>query len=153
MPSFEDIRGALTDAMKRRDSTATRALRSVLAAISVAETAGKTKRTLSEDEILAVISRELKRRDEAAEAFAAAGRSDRAEAELAERDVLAAFMPAPLTSPELEEIVDEVLETGAFAGPSATGQAMRHVMERVRGRADGKAVSDLVRAKLAERDR
>ena len=152
MPSVDDIRGALTEAMKRRDSTATRALRSVLAAISVAETAGKKKRTLSEEEILSVLSRELKRRDEAAEAFASAGRNDRADAELAERAVLAAYMPTPLTSAELDEIVAEVLETGGFAGPSAMGQAMRHVMERVKGGADGKAVSDLVRKRLLERD-
>lgn len=145
---MDDIRTALTDAMKRRDAVATAALRSVLSAISVAETAGEKKRTLSEDEILGVVSREIKRRDEAAEAFAAAGRKDRAEVESAERDVLAAFMPAPLSAGELEAIVDEVITAGGHAGPSAMGPVMRDVMERVRGRADGKAVSELVRSRL-----
>jgi uncharacterized protein YqeY len=138
--------------MKRRDSTATRALRSVLAAISVAETAGKAKHTLSEDEIVTVLSRELKRRDEAAEAFSAAGRTDSAEREIAEREVIAAFLPPQLDAAEVEAIVDEVLGGGGFAGPSAMGQAMREVMARVKGRADGRAVSDLVRRRLVERD-
>lgn len=149
MASVDDIRAALTDAMKRRDATATAALRSVLSAVSVAETSGEKKRTLSDDEILTVLQREIKRRDEAAEAFAAAGRQDRAETESAEREVLAAFMPTPLDAAELEAIVDEVIQAGGFADPSAMGQVMRKVMERVRGRADGKAVSDLVRTRLA----
>ena len=151
MPSVEEIRAALTDAMKRRDAVATSALRSVLASISVAETAGKTKHALSEDEIQTVLSRELKRRDEAAEAFGAAGRAESAERESAERAVIAAFLPPELSADELESIVDEVLAAGSFAGPSAMGQAMKEVMARVKGRADGKAVSELVRARLAAR--
>lgn len=145
MPSVEQIRAALTEAMKRRDAVATAALRSVLAAISHAETAGKQKKTLSGEDILAVIGREVKRREEAMEAFAAAGRTDRAETESAERDVLAAFLPARLSIEEVEAIVDEVIAGGA----SAMGPAMKQVMERVKGRADGKVVSELVRSRLA----
>jgi uncharacterized protein YqeY len=146
VPSVEEIRAQLTDAMKRRDAVATAALRSVLAAISHASTAGKEKRELSPDDILGVIGREVKKREEAMEAFAAAGRSDRAEAEQAEREVLAAFLPARLSSEELEAIVDEVLATGA----DAMGPAMKQVMERVKGRADGKVVSDLVKERLGK---
>jgi uncharacterized protein YqeY len=145
VPSVEQIRAALTEAMKRRDAVATAALRSVLAAISHAETAGKQKKTLSGEDILAVIGREVKRREEAMEAFAAAGRTDRAETESAERDVLAAFLPARLSIEEVEAIVDEVIAGGA----SAMGPAMKQVMERVKGRADGKVVSELVRSRLA----
>jgi len=146
MPSVDEIRAALTNAMKRRDVVTTAALRSVLAGISHAETSGKEKRTLSEDEILTVIGREVKKREEAMEAFSAAGRTDRASTEGAEREVLAAFLPEKLSSEELKAIVDEVLATGV----DAMGPAMKQVMERVKGRADGKVVSDLVKARLAK---
>jgi uncharacterized protein YqeY len=151
MPSVEEIRAELTGAMKRRDPVATAALRSVLAAISHASTAGKGRHALSDDEITSVIAREVKRREEAMEAFAGAGRTDRAETERAERDVLTAFLPAPLSGEELQEIVDEVLAAGGFSGGQAMGPAMKQVMERVKGRADGRTVSDLVRSRLAAR--
>jgi len=147
VPTVEEIRSALTEAMKRRDPVTTTALRSVLAAISHAETSGKQKRTLSDDDIQGVIGKEVKRREEAMEAFSAAGRSDRAAAEEAERDVLAAFLPAKLSRTEIEAIVDEVL--ASFDGPPAMGPAMKQVMERVKGRADGKVVSELVKARLS----
>lgn len=149
MASREELRAALTAAMKGRDEVTTSALRMTLAAISQAEAAGAQRRALTEDEIQAVLSREAKRREEAAEAFRAAGRPDRAERELAERDVLATFLPAPLSPAELEAIVVDVLRTGEFRGVASMGQAMRVVMERVRGRADGKAVSELVRSRLS----
>ena len=147
VPSVDEIRTSLTDAMKRRDAVATAALRSVLAAISHAETSGKQKRTLTEDDILTVIGREVKKREEAIEAFSGAGRTDRAEMETAERDVLAAFLPARLGDEELTAIVDEVLGSGI----TEMGPAMRAVMERVKGRADGKLVSELVRSRLASK--
>lgn len=147
MPTAEEIRAALTDAMKGRDQIATAALRSVLAAISNAETAGKQKRALTSDDIVGVITKEVKRREEAVEAYTNAGRADRAATESAERDVLAKFLPARLTQEELDAIVDEVLDAGA----ADMGSAMRQVMERVKGRADGKIVSELVRTKLAAR--
>jgi uncharacterized protein YqeY len=145
MPSVDEVRSALTDAMKRRDAVATAALRSVLAAISHAETSGKQKRELSSDDILGVIGREVKRREEAMEAFASAGRADRAQTEEAERDVLAAFLPEKLSPQELDSIVDDVI--AGIADP-AMGPVMRQVMERVKGRADGKVVSELVRSRL-----
>src|SRR5438874_5485720 len=102
--------------MKKRDPVATASLRSVLAAISHAETSGKQKRTLTDDDILTVIAREVKKREEAIEAFAGAGRTDRAEAEAAEREVLAAYLPERLSDDELTSIVDEVLAAEGFDG-------------------------------------
>jgi uncharacterized protein YqeY len=145
----ERLRDDLTAAMKRRDELATSALRMALAAVQEAAVSGKEARQLDDDEVMKVLTRQVKRREEAAEAFRNAGRADRADRELAERDVLAAYLPAALTPDELQAIVDEVLSEGGFSGMGAMGPAMKAVTARVAGRADGKTVSTLVRERLA----
>jgi uncharacterized protein YqeY len=145
----ERLRDDLTAAMKRRDELATSALRMALAAVQEAAVSGKEARQLDDDEVMKVLTRQVKRREEAAEAFRNAGRADRADRELAERDVLAAYLPAALTPEELQSIVDEVLAEGGFSGMGAMGPAMKAVTARVAGRADGKTVSTLVRKRLA----
>lgn len=152
MASIEEIRAALTDAMKRRDTVATAALRSALAAIREAEVAGDEKRELTSEDIEGVLAKQVKRREEAAEAFRDGGRADRAEQEEAERDVLVAFLPPQLEEGEIEDIVDEVLEEKDLRGVGSMGEAMSTVMERVGKRADGKTVSRIVRARLEARD-
>ena len=143
------LRTDLTAAMKRRDDVATSALRMALAAVKEAAVAGKEAKELTDDEVLKVLNKEVKRRDEAGEAFRTAGRTDRAEREQAEREVLAAYLPAALTPEELEAIVTEELAGGGFSGMAAMGPAMKAVTARVAGRADGKTVSDLVRQRLS----
>jgi len=145
----ERLREDLTAAMKRRDELATSALRMALAAVQEAVVSGKEARDLDDDEILKILSKQVKRREEAAEAFRNAGRADRADRELAEGEVLAAYLPAALTPEELQSIVDEVLAEGGFSGMAAMGPAMKAVTARVAGRADGKTVSALVRERLA----
>jgi uncharacterized protein YqeY len=145
----EQLRDDLTAAMKRRDELATSALRMALAAVKEAAVSGKEARDLDDDDIMQVLTKQVKRREEAAEAFRTAGRADRADRELAERDVLAAYLPAALTPEELQSIVDEVLSAGGFSGMAAMGPAMKAVTARVAGRADGKTVSTLVRERLA----
>ena len=145
----ERLRDDLTAAMKRRDELATSALRMALAAVKEAAVSGKEARDLDDDEIMTVLTKQVKRREEAAEAFRNAGRADRADRELAERDVLAVYLPAALTPEELRSIVDEVLSEGGFSGVAAMGPAMKAVTARVAGRADGKTVSSLVRERLA----
>jgi len=142
----ERLRDDLTAAMKRRDELATSALRMALAGIKEAAVSGKEARDLDDDEIIKVLTKQVKKREEAAEAFRNAGRADRADRELAEREVLAAYLPAALS---LEAIVNEVLAEGAFSGMAAMGPAMKAVTARVAGRADGKTVSALVRERLA----
>ncbi|HLJ08429.1 MAG TPA: GatB/YqeY domain-containing protein [Acidimicrobiia bacterium] len=144
----ERLREDLTAAMKRRDELATSALRMALAAVKEAAVSGKEARELDDDEILQVLAKQVKRREESAEAFRNAGRTDRADRELAERDVLAVYLPAALSPGELEAIVDEVLSEGGFSGMAAMGPAMKAVTARVAGRADGKTVSTLVRERL-----
>jgi hypothetical protein len=91
----------------------------------------------------------VKRRDEAAEAFRNADRPDRADREQAEREVLAAYLPAALSPEEIEALITETLAEGGFSGMASMGPAMKAVTAKVAGRADGKTVSDLVRARLS----
>jgi len=145
----ERLRDDLTAAMKRRDELATSALRMALAGIKEAAVSGKEARDLDDDDIVKVLTKQVKKREEAAEAFRNAGRTDRADRELAERDVLTAYLPAALSPDELDAIVTEVLAEGGFSGPAAMGPAMKAVTARVAGRADGKTVSALVRERLS----
>ena len=145
----EQLQTDLTVAMKARDELTTSVLRLAIAGVKQARVSGSESRDLDDDEVSAILAREVKRREESAAAFADAGRSDRAERELAERDVLARYLPAPLTDEELTELVDRVLTAGGFTGPGDMGSAMKAVTTEVGGRRDGKAVSQLVRARLS----
>jgi uncharacterized protein YqeY len=145
----EQIQADLTAAMKARDELRLSVLRMALAAVKEARVSGDEARDLTDDEVEAILAKEAKKREEAAASFTDGGRPDRAERELAEREVLAAYLPEPLTDAELEAIVDEVLAEGGFASPADMGQAMKAATAKVAGRRDGKAVSTLVRTKLA----
>jgi hypothetical protein len=144
----ERIRADLTVAMRARDQVRLRALRMALTAITNEEVAGEESRELSDDEVVKVLTREAKKRREAAEAFGSAGRADQAAAERAEGDVLAEYLPAQLGDEELARIVNDVIaETGA-SGMSAMGQVMKAVTPRVAGRAEGARVAAEVRRRL-----
>jgi uncharacterized protein YqeY len=145
----DQLRVDLTAAMKRRDEVATSALRMAIAAMKEASVAGKEAKELTDDDILKVLNKEVKRRDEAAEAFRNADRPDRADREQAEREVLASYLPAALSPEELETLITEVLAEGGFSGMQSMGPAMKAITARVAGRADGKTVSDLVRTRLS----
>jgi hypothetical protein len=145
----ERLQTDLTAAMKSRDTLVTSVLRMTIAAVKEAAVAGDSARQLSDDEVVAVITREAKRREEAAAAFTEGGRPERAASELAERDVLARYLPAPLTDDELAALVDEELAAGGFDSPRQMGQAMKAVNAKVAGRADGRTVAALVKARLA----
>ena len=150
MPTLkEQLRDDLTAAMKARDETRTRTLRMALTSITKEEVSGDSARDLSDDEVLKILGREAKRRREAAEAFAKAGRPDQAGAERAEEEVIAAYLPAQLGDDELAALVAAAIaETGA-AGPAGIGQVMKVVTPKVAGRADGSRVAALVRSQLA----
>ena len=143
------LRTDLTTAMKARDELRSATLRMTLSAITNEEVAGKVARELSDDEVLKVIGREVKKRKEAAEAFAGAGRAEQAAREEAEGEVLTAYLPAQLSDEELQTLVDAaVAETGA-EGPRAMGVVMKVLTPRVAGRADGSRVAAAVKAKLS----
>lgn len=145
----ERIRTDLTAAMRERDKGRTSALRMLIAALGEEKVAGDAARELSDDDVEAIVARLAKQRSEAAEAYAAAGRNEQAAAELAEREVLAAYLPEQLGDAELAALVAEVLTAEGLGEPSQMGQAMKAVQPKVAGRAEGKAVAAAVRAHLA----
>lgn len=136
-------------AMKARDELVTSTLRMALAAVRTAEVAGAQARELSDDEVLGVLTKEAKKRREAAEAFAAAGRVDSAEKERAEGEVLARYLPAELSDEEVAALVSRALADGGFATPAQMGPAMKAAQAMVAGRAQGARVAAEVRRQLA----
>lgn len=145
----ERLQSDLTAAMKARDQVTTATLRMAIAAVKEAAVAGSEAKVLDDAEVEAVLRTQVKRRDEAAEAFREGGRAEQAAQELAEREILASYLPKGLDEDELAAIVDAALVEGGFTEPSQMGQAMKAVMAAVAGRADGKVVSGLVKARLS----
>jgi uncharacterized protein len=150
MPELKNrLQSDLTQAMRERDELRLATLRMALAAVTNEEVAGKTARELSDDEVVRVLTREAKRRREAAEAFASGGRPELAEREQAEGRVLEDYLPAQLSDDELRDLVASAIhETGA-EGPRGLGAVMKVVTPRVAGRADGGRVAAEVRRQLA----
>ncbi len=147
MSLIAEIKDQLADAMREGDTERRDALRLILASLQGAEK--ELQRELHEDEELQVLQRERKKRVEAADAFRAGDREEQAEKEEAELDVLEEFMPDPLSEEEVEEIVDDVIAEVGATSMRDIGRVMADVMPQVAGRADGSAVSQLVREKLA----
>jgi len=145
----ERLRADLNTAMRARDQVRMRTLRMALTSITNEEVAGATARDLTDDEIVKVLTREARKRREAAEAFSAAGRADQAAAERAEGEILADYLPAQLSDDELAALVDAAIaETGA-SGMAGMGQVMKTVTPRIAGRADGARVAAEVRRRLS----
>ena len=147
MTLIDDIQSKLKDARLARDDARRDALSLLLNALRGAEK--ELQRPLSEDESLQVLQRERKKRVEAMEAFEAAGREEQADREEFELEIIEEFMPEPLTEEELEEIVDDVIAEVGATSLRDLGRVMADVMPQVAGRADGSAVSQIVREKLA----
>ena len=145
----ERLRADLTDAMRSRDQVRLRTLRMALTAITNEEVAGSAAHELSDDDVLKVLTREAKKRREAAEAFEAAGRADQAEAERAEGEVLAGYLPAQLSDEELAGLVAAAVAESGAVGLPGMGKVMKAVTPRVAGRADGARVAAEVRRQLA----
>lgn len=144
----ERIQQDLTAAMKARDTATVGTLRMVLAAVKNARVAAGQEGDVSDDQTLELLTREAKKRTEAAEAYDAADRPELAEKERAELTVIRAYLPEQLDEDTIRGLVDEaVTETGA-SGPSDLGRVMSAVMPKVKGRADGKVVNALVRERL-----
>ena len=141
------IENELKQARLAREDDRRDALTLILSSLRSAEK--ELQRPLSEDEELQVLQRERKKRVEAFEAFEAAGREEQADKEDFELEVLEEFMPDPLSDDELDEIVDDVIAEVGATSLRDIGRVMADVMPRVSGKADGSAVSQIVREKLA----
>jgi len=148
--SKDRLKKDLAAAMRAKDEAAKSTIRMVLAAIGVEEVAGATPRELSDAEELDVVNKELRKRRDSAETYAAAGRQELADKETAEAELITGYLPAPLTADELSALVDE-----AFAGlddaptMKQMGGIIRAVTAKAAGRAEGKEIAALVRQRLS----
>ena len=146
----EKLQSDLTEAIRSRAEVKAGTIRMLLAAITNEEVSGKEARVLTDTEIITVLSREAKKRREAVEAYIAAKRTDLADKEKAEGEVIAQYLPAQLTEDEIKKMIaDAIAETGA-SGPSGMGSVMKVLSPKIAGRADGGVVSGLVKAALGQ---
>ena len=145
----EQLHSDLTDAIRAKDDVRRSTLRMVLTSVTNEEVAGKQARELSDDEVTKVMTRELKKRREAATAYADAGHPDRASAELAEAAVIEAYLPAQLADNELAALVASAIADSGASGAHAMGQVMKVVQPKIAGRADGGRVAAEVKRQLA----
>ena len=144
----EILQHDLTEAIRSRDELKSGTIRMVLTAITNEEVSGKEARTLTEPELITVLSREAKKRREAAEAFSEGGRPDRAEREKLEGEFIITYLPAQLSETDIKELISAAIaETGA-SGPAGMGQVMKIISPKIAGKADGGTVSALVKAAL-----
>ena len=144
------LRQDLTAAIKARDEVRSSTLRMALTAITNAEVAGKVSRELTDDDVVGVLSSEAKKRREAAEAFDEAGRAESAAKERAEAEVLADYLPTPLTEDEVRDLVTSAIVSLGVQdeGMRAMGKVMGALSSQVKGRADGGVVAAEVRRQL-----
>jgi uncharacterized protein YqeY len=147
------LRADLTTAMKSQDKLRTATLRMLLAAIRTEEVAGAAARELSDDDVIKVLSREAKKRNEAAEIYTQNGRGELAAEEHAEARVIDEYLPTPLTEAELADVVDTAIaqvaeEIGERPGMRQMGQVMKAATAIAAGKADGKRLSAAVKDRL-----
>ena len=145
----QNIMSALKDAMKAKDTTALTALRAVKSAILLAQTEGGTQGELSEAQELKMLQKLVKQRKDSAAIYIEQGREDLAAPELAEAEVISQFLPEALSDEEVEKIVETVIAQTGADGMKDMGKVMGVVTLQVAGKADGKTISNIVKAKLS----
>jgi len=144
----ETLKSDLTEAIRSSNKVASGTIRMVLTAITNEEVSGKEARILSEDEIITVLSREAKKRREAAEEFTKANRPDKAAEEKAEGEVIAKYLPAQLSEDDIKMMIAAAIASTDAAGPGDMGKVMGAIKPQIAGKADGALVSSLVKAAL-----
>jgi len=144
----EKIANDLKDAMRAKDQTAMTALRALKSALIYGAVAPGAEGPLDDAEAVVIIRRQLKQRRDSVDQFTAGGRADLAEKELAEIAILERYLPAGLSESEIQQLVDTVIAELGATGKQQMGQVMKVLQERAAGRADGKALSQAVAAKL-----
>ena len=144
----ETLKSDLTEAIRSSNKVVSGTIRMVLTAITNEEVSGKEARVLSEDEIITVLSREAKKRREAAEEFAKANRPDKAAEEKAEGEVIAKYLPAQLSEEDIKKMIAAAVASTGAAGPGDMGKVMGAIKPQIAGKADGALVSSLVKESL-----
>jgi uncharacterized protein len=149
MALVERLQADLVTAMKAREADAVAALRMAITAVKTLRAQAGHGGEVSDEEAVALIDREARKRTEAAEAYLAAGRAELADKEQRELAVLRRYLPSPLSDEELQAIVDGAVASTGASSPADLGRVLAAVMPAVRGRADGRQVNALVRARLS----
>jgi uncharacterized protein YqeY len=147
----ETLRSDLTTAIRSRDELTSATLRMALTAVSTEEVSGSSARTLSDAEVIGVLTKEAKRRREAATAFTDAARPELAEREIAELGVLSRYLPEPLTTDEVQVMVAAAvarLADQGVTGMPAMGRVMKELTPQTAGRFDGGQLAAMVRGAL-----
>ena len=144
----ETLQKDLTEAIRGRNEITSGTIRMVLTAITNEEVAGKEARVLNDEEVITVLSREAKKRREAAEAFETAGRTDKAALEKSEGEVIAKYLPAQLSEADIAAIIADAIASTGAKGPADMGKVMGAIKPKIAGKADGGVVSALVKAAL-----
>jgi uncharacterized protein YqeY len=145
----ENVMAALKEAMKAKDQTALTALRAVKSAILLAQTETGAQAELSEDQELKILQKQVKQRRDSAAIFIAQGREDLAAPELAEADVISQFLPVALSDEDVEKVVVRIIGEVGAQGMKDMGKVMGLVSKELAGQADGKTISNIVKAKLS----
>ena len=144
----ERLDGDLKDAMRNKDSIRRTVLRTIISEIRNAEIA--KQEALDDEGIMVVITKQAQQRRDSIEAFKSASRSDLVESESAELKIISGYLPEQLSEDEIEVVITEVISQVEAKGSSDMGKVMKEIMQRVRGRADGKMVSAIVTSRLKE---
>ena len=145
----EKLQSDLTQSMRERNELRSSTIRMILTSIRNEEVAGKEARELSDAEIITVLSREAKKRREAAEAFDAAKATERANSERAEGAVIAEYLPQQLSEAEIKILISGAIQETGATSPAQMGIVMKALQPKIAGRAEGGVVSSLVKSQLA----
>ena len=144
----ERLDGDLKDAMRNKDSVRRTVLRTIISEIRNAEIA--KQEALDDEGVLVVMTKQAQQRRDSIEAFKSASRSDLVESESAELKIISGYLPEQLSEDEIEVVITEVISQVKAKGFSDMGKVMKEIMQRIRGRADGKMVSAIVTSRLKE---
>jgi uncharacterized protein YqeY len=144
------LREDLTESIRSKNELRSSTLRMILTAITNEEVSGKEARVLTDAEVITVLTREAKKRREAAEAFEQGGAPERSQREIAEGEVIAEYLPSPLSQDELNSLISEAISATGAEGSSGMGVVMKYLQPKIAGRADGAIVSSAVKTALAK---
>lgn len=144
-----DVMTAIKTAMKAKDQTALTALRAVKSAILLAQTESGAGGELTEDQELKLLQKLVKQRKDSAAIYLEQDRKDLAQPELDEAEIISQFLPEALSEEEIEKVVVMTIESVGAEGMKDMGKVMGIVSKQLAGQADGKTISNIVKAKLA----
>lgn len=145
----QDVMEAMKVAMKEKNQEALAALRAVKSEILLAQTETGSKEEISEDQEMKILSKLVKQRKDSAAIYTEQNRNDLAEPELIQAEIISQFLPAQLSEAEIEKVVVETIDSTGAEGMKDMGKVMGIVNQKLAGQADGKTISNIVRAKLA----